>query len=511
MRGRVLLFGRPCWPSVAAAGAVLGIGMLTAVPARAGWEHPYGDSANTGFAAVVTKPAGAGSVSVPGLGTFAPGAGPVIAADGTVYLGTMEGKLIALRADGSPYWTRQLPGRQGIMTPPVVGTDGSVYVVGVSHKIDHRGGETTPKSIYEATLYKFTGSGGMIGNGTAFPENQHIAQPYIYGPQNTGAPNIWRYGNDEVVMVPVVYPTVGGKDLHLLAFAAAGGVMADTVVSYWGGSDVTAGGDYLFLPIDFVHGVLPPPAQPPLPRAAIFTNPQGGTPFIVVSNPYHDDIVGFTFCVGASPPCSPATGFTARFRTHHRPRVMWSSPTILPDMHSVVGTDDGVVFSGPNMLNLALVTGVGGTYGAPTRTVDGLVVIVKKSGGMAVLRDGIIDSQSTLLGGSIVPAAASCTNVFVSTTDGLLTYDAAARVQLLKFPWVGGGIWPLAIGPTGRVYAIASNILFIFPPPPQGTGITRPDVQLSCGQRPTIGGSVGVAPADPAAPTPEQAPTPKSN
>ena len=58
-----------------------------------------------------TAPAGKGSVSVPGLGYFYPGAGPVIAPDGTVYLGTRQGKLIALHADGKPFWSRDITPR----------------------------------------------------------------------------------------------------------------------------------------------------------------------------------------------------------------------------------------------------------------------------------------------------------------------------------------------------------------------------------------------------------------
>jgi len=60
-----------------------------------------------GFVDVLTQPAGAHSTSVPGLGTFY--ASPTIGSDGTVYLGTLEGKVIALHADGTPYWDRELP------------------------------------------------------------------------------------------------------------------------------------------------------------------------------------------------------------------------------------------------------------------------------------------------------------------------------------------------------------------------------------------------------------------
>src|SRR6185503_747355 len=103
--------------SIAALAMVLGDGYAAA----AGWERAHADGANSGFVDVVTAPAGKGSLSVPGLGSFAAGTGPVIAANGTVYLGTIEGRLIALKPDGGPLWSQQLDGRQSIMASPAIG------------------------------------------------------------------------------------------------------------------------------------------------------------------------------------------------------------------------------------------------------------------------------------------------------------------------------------------------------------------------------------------------------
>src|SRR6185312_8470585 len=75
-----------------------------------------------------------------------------------------------------------------------------------------------------------------------------------------------------------------------------------------------------------------------------------------------------------------------------------------------------------------------------------------------------IVSTASLPGQSMASAAASRTHVFVSTTGAFATYDAKTMAEVGNFPWVGGGLSPPAIGPSGRVYAIASNILFIFPP-----------------------------------------------
>src|SRR5690242_13379585 len=80
-------------------------GMLASaasLPAQAqSWPRPHADGANGSFLDVTTAPAKTAPITIPGLGTFAVGAGPVVAPDGTVYLGTREGKLVALHPDGS--------------------------------------------------------------------------------------------------------------------------------------------------------------------------------------------------------------------------------------------------------------------------------------------------------------------------------------------------------------------------------------------------------------------------
>lgn len=63
--------------------------------------------------------------------------------------------------------------------------------------------------------------------------------------------------------------------------------------------------------------------------------------------------------------------------------------------------------------------------------------------------------------------AASLSYVYVATEDGLHTLDATATTVVQTFPWLGGGGWAPVIGPRGHVYAMASNVLFIFRPPRQ--------------------------------------------
>jgi hypothetical protein len=415
---------------------------------------------NTGFVAVPTQPAGAGSVSVPSLGTFAPLAGPTIGPDGTVFLGTREGKVIALRADGSEFWNRQLEGHLGISTPPAVGSDGSVYVVGHMTYRDHRTNPPGPGG--SAKVYRFTPGGGAPPSAnTQFPHHTR-------GPTIVGAPSVWRFGTDEAVLVPAIYPTVGGYELHLLAFSPDGGIMAEWIL-YLSAGDVMEGGSWeaLFESIGiggFDHGALSPPAPVPFPGVATATNPQGGTPAIVLINRYNNQTIGFRFCVG--PSCSPTPGFIELYRTDHAPRQLLSSAVILPDWHSVVGTDDGVVFSGPSLASRPPVRGLSEIYATPTVAADNRLLVVSRGAEVIALGDNnAVLSRLPLTGATIARPAASTTHVFVATTDGFYTLDAAGGSVVFRFPWVNGGIWSPAIGPGGQVYAMAANILFVFPPP----------------------------------------------
>jgi hypothetical protein len=199
----------------------------------------------------------------------------------------------------------------------------------------------------------------------------------------------------------------------------------------------------------------------PLPGVAVID----GTPWVIVSDRLHD-VVGYHLLPGG-------TGFVERFRTPDPRRMMGSPPTILADGKSVVGTcetEGAVVFSGPSAAPAKPVS-LGCVLAAPTRLRDDRFAVVLANGGFAVLRHtsqgyGYLQ-KIALAGQSIASAAASRTHLFISTTSALYTYDASNMQEVLKFNWVGGGLWPLAIGPQGHVYAMASNVLFVFPAPAQ--------------------------------------------
>jgi hypothetical protein len=463
---------------IAAAAVCVAI-VQTTTPAVGAWERFHGDAANRGFADVDTKPAAGGSLSVPGLGTFALGAGPVIAPDGTVYLGTQEGKLIALHADGKPFWSRDIDADEAIVASPAIGADGRVYVIGAKLKITKIG--SIKKTQIGSKLYAFNATGALLAR-TPFPKQG------LRGP-TTAPPNIVSVGGREIILAPALYknPTVkNGVDVRLIGFSTNGGVVLDQLAAPQPGVDVITGGGpslsdlllgfscvspgiatYLYCGLQGGYDYNPqrspaaPPFPPPFPGIAVFTFAGGGASHVIVSDQRHT-IVDFSV-TGSKP------RLTQVFRDGDPQRTLLSPPMVLPEGRTLASTaGEQIIFSGPNQNKLAPVSSPGFVYGTPTRTVNGFAVVAGTNG-LSVLKDGNLVSQMSLPP-SFASAAASRTHIFVSTTDAFVTLDADAQLKLQSFDWVGGGKSPPAIGPDGRVYAIASDILFIFPPPLKVSG-----------------------------------------
>jgi hypothetical protein len=482
--------------------AVVAAALALQVPSAGAWEFAHGDRDNGGFANVATAPAGKGSVSVPGLGQFSPGAGPVIAPDGTVYLGTVQGKLIALHADGSPFWSRDITPGQSIVASPAISSDGSVYVIGVRTVRDNR--VDPPVTTVTSTLHHFNNTGAWL-NQIAFPAHGES------GPAAFGPPNIWRSGSAEAVMVPTLYrnSVTGGHSVRLVAFSLSGQVLDDKVVinitpQTVGGSGRPTWVDASCLvPVIGWGGCLgyqeytPPRGgallvkTPPAPGVAIFTFAGGGTPFILVSDHYKD-LVGYTFS---------GQRLTETFRVHENDGFLRTPPMVLPDGHSVIGVEAAkrdnmgaelparkgrVAFAGPNGNKIAPVALNTTSQAVPTRMADGRVAVVDAVGKVIILKDGKPFNGMDGAGRSIASAAASRTHLFVSGEDGFVTYNANSLAQVARFDWVGGGLNPPAIGPKGHVYAIASNILFVFPPPKLGNAtLQQPQSGLTIAPNPS--------------------------
>jgi hypothetical protein len=470
------------------------------VPAVEAWEFAHGNRDNTGFTNVATAPAAGGSISVPGLGSFFPGVGPVVAPDGTVYVGTRRGKLIALRADGKPFWSREIPSGELIVASPAISSDGSIYVIGVKTTRDPS--VKPPKVTMTSTLHRFNNTGAWLGQ-TPFPAHGEV------GPAAFGPPNIWRLGGAEAIMVPAVYTGIAGYSVRLIAFSLGGQVLDEKVVknitpetvggsgrSFWQNVSCLSFITILAecLGIEFDPQTAPSrPAPASAPGVGIFTFTGGGTPFILVSDNYKD-LVGYTFS---------GQRLTEAFRVHENAGFLRTPPVILPDGHTLIGVQGSrkgdfgieepigsgrILFAGPNANKIAPVALAKATKNAPTRMADGRVAVVDEAGHVIILKDGKSVTELEGAGPSIASAAASLSHLFVSGEAGFVTYDAHSLNEVARFDWVGGGRHPPAIGPKGHVYAIASNILFVFPPPKLGASIIlEPQTNVTISTKPDLG------------------------
>ena len=467
---------------------------LDTAPAEGGvWQHAHGSSANTGFTKFDTAPA-ASHRPFSYLGAIAPGANPVVGPNGDVYIGNLQGELRAFHADGTPYWTRKINSLQGgFFAAPVVGTDGSIYAVSSIHYRDHRNGET--RVVYDSYLHKFSPAGAWEF-WKPFPSSN--IYPFVSTGATTAPPNIWRWNGTEAIIVPVVHKGLGGQNLRLIAFSTAGAVLGDKVVTYTS-DEITASLDPVWLAECFAlnwwnaegvcmviffatdarafrgggYYVPLPGAGFPGPGVAIRPDPPGGAPLVMVTDGRQDKIA-YAF--------SPQSGFSQVARSTHTVRTFTTPPVVQGNGNTVTGTLDGyLTFTARNFDQLPAVGGLGTLTAAPTRLADGRLVVISREGRMSVLSGGDIIAQSQLAGPSIASAAASCTHLFVSTSDEFVTFDVKTLLPVARILWVGGGLSAPVIGSGGYVYAIASDSLFVFAPPLYSRGITACDMPTTTG------------------------------
>ncbi|MFM0053804.1 outer membrane protein assembly factor BamB family protein [Caballeronia grimmiae] len=441
------------------------------------WRYPHADAANTGFAKVITAPAKE-MIRAATIGPLASGAGPVIGPDGTVYIGNLNGQVLAFHADGTPAWSRQLPAGQWVTSSPVVGADGSVYVVSETRMLV--AGETSIYR-YESTLHKFSASGGWLYQ-APFPQRWGNTQYSSRGDANA-PPNIWSSNGVEAIIVPAVYSTSVYTSLRLVAFSTSGAVLGDSLVMEPPPGTVSGGTSWhdlldLLPPWGFDTPSGPPSCADfsvclpddttwPLSNVAIWQSDKGEAPTVMVSDA-RQDLVGYTF--------DPTHGFTERFRIHDANRVASTGPLILPDGHTVVAANgeklNRLTFAGPNFIPVADSTGNLGVVAAvPTRLPNGRLVANEHKGGLAGFSaDNVLSNHVDLPGESIVAAAASCNLVYVATAGALTTLDIATLQPVAALKWHGGGRSAPVISSAGYVYATAAtsndatNFMFVFPP-----------------------------------------------
>jgi hypothetical protein len=457
---------------------VLVVLLMVARVSAANWPTAHGASDNTGLAKVVTNPAKT-PTGFADVGRVAPGANPVTGPDGTVYVGNLAGEVIALHPDGKPFWKRTLNSPQGIFASPAVGSDGSVYVVSTMSIRDHRGGQTT--YIRGVFLNKFTSSGGLL---FSIPFPKTALYPFTDGGVSAAPPNIWHYNGTEVIMVPAIYTGAGKNEVRVIAFSTGGAVIGDKRVTLQEG-EITGGCDCLLQTIiDYISecfitnpvctytstDVVMPFREGgwAQPGVAIWEYP-GYSPYVWVADNIRST-VAYKF--------DPTTGFSEIYRFSDKKDRLSSPPTALDNVMAAVGTSDGVLkFERDSNFT---VSGWGAITAATTRMADGRLAVIGRYGTLFLMSGHSVSFQQTLNGYSVASAAASCTHLFVSSTEELVTFDVRTMSVVARVPWTDGGRHAPVIGPQGHVYAMTNFGLFVFAPPSAAELQAIPPIQAGC-------------------------------
>jgi outer membrane protein assembly factor BamB len=425
----------------------------------ANWPTAHGTAGNTGFARVDTL-AAKFPTGFADVGQVAPGANPVTATDGTLYIGNLAGEVIALHPDGKPYWNRKLNREHGVVfASPAVGADGSLYVVSNASFRDHA--NAGDKGVLHAVfLHKFTPSGGLI---FSFPFPKSTLYPFTDLGASTAPPNIWRFNGTEAIMVPVFYKGTGKTEVRVIAFSTGGAVIGDQRVTIQT-HEITQTNGLLGDVLDFIidhFNYRYPVARPSLPDAgwpqpgvAIWEYPQG-SPYIWLADGIRST-VAYKF--------DPSKGFSEIYRFSDAKDRLSSPPIALDNVVAAVGTSDGVLkFERANFS----VPGWGDITAAPTRMFDGRLAVVARFGKLFLMKGYAVALQQPLDGDSIASAAASCTHLFVSSDNELVTFDVKTMSPVARVPWTEGGRHAPIIGPLGHVYAMTNFGLFVFSAPPK--------------------------------------------
>lgn len=428
----------------------------------ASWPTAHGSPTNTGFARVDTHPA-TFPTGFADVGRVAPGASPVTGPDGTVYIGNLAGEVIALFPDGRPLWKRKInPEHGAIFASPAVGADGSIYVVSSKTYMDHRSGVAIP--LHMSFLHKFSPGAAWVFF-RPFPMSS--LYPFTDGGATTAPPNIWFSNGTEAIMVPVEYRGLGRSELRLIAFSTGGVVIGNQRVTLqiYDTSGSSSGflqalvDCFVSFPEGCISNISGPPPQEILPEAswpqpgvAVSTDPQV-SPYIWLADGIRSTIV-YAF--------NPAAGFSEIYRFSDRFDRFSSPPVALDSLDAVVGTEHGdLKFEHSGFL----VHYTNPITAAPTRMADGRLAVIGRNGQVSIVSNHSEVLWLPLNGPSIASAAASCTHLFVSSTNELVTFDAKSMTPIARVPWTDGGRSAPIIGPQGHVYAMTNFGLFVFPPP----------------------------------------------
>lgn len=447
------------------------------------WDMAHGDAANTGLTRVVSPAAEGWPWAAHEVGGLGWDAGPVTAADGTVYVATLAGRLHAFARDGTPRWNLAFGEGLWAEASPAIGSDGSIYVA--VRRLDH---DRSQGDSHVQMLLKYSSTGQLLWR-RSLPARPNYLLRLDQGIAHS-APKLWRHEGREVVMLSVVHGLRRAEAAMLLAYDGATGDLIDNLpLGHDPDDHDVTGSSPISDALEAVLNALAPGFSATIPcdwfdcrigqawndrvtwrvpEIGLHAGTAGSRPEVVVSSDVGLHLTrGFAF--------DPADGYSELWSVGARGRQLGSAPLLLSNRVAAVGLwkqkpDRWTVDTGgPDGAARPSVDAT--VLSGPTLMSDGRLALVSWDGLRLAKADGSVQ-HVPLEGRPFASAAASCSHLYVATSRKLLSFERSTLTLVGDFPILGGGTTMPAIGPYGDLHhAIGtrqgSTLLMFWPAPEQ--------------------------------------------
>jgi outer membrane protein assembly factor BamB len=277
------------------------------------WAQLQADRLHHGFRAVHSRYALQPAWTVNVIG--APASSPVVAEDGTIYIGDTQGRLVAVNPDGGTNWMVTLPGG-GILSTPAVAEDSNIYIISTTRRADR----------FRSTLHSVAPDGTLRWS-SEFPTEL----------STSASPTTWGFEQHVYIFVYtgfwlLIYDELGTlllqeKSTLCVTITGGTGILGDILDTLW--EIITEGG------VDFdTSGFLPPP----IPTAAVVDSSN-------LTPPGQPIVVNVSRCGVLVRRWSPPSLTTMWSHSFDPDGYYFSSPAVTPFGTLVVGREDGRVLA----------------------------------------------------------------------------------------------------------------------------------------------------------------------
>lgn len=400
------------------------------------WRQYHGNGANQGMMPVLTsialKPKWIADIGSVGC------ASPVISQEGCIYIGTLQGELIALNSDGSIKWRRatttpENPDYPGMITgSPAIGYDGNIYVVStVSATIeDRRSNVLRPVQMRRSSLHSFTPAGNRRWS-YRFPVNPvHKG----LGGYTNSSPKVWGDQNTFIFVPSICSSKI--TTIEILVINQSGNLINKTEIACY--------------PQLLTENSNEKTMDLPEPTLAIIDVEHNAHQPTIIIEDNHKTLAAYRWNFPILTSLWSNQSSMLRQRT---------TPTVALNTHLLFGSKDGLVccydLKNGDEICHPWTTVNDAIKGSPVSR-DGQVYVAAGNGLFALDSRFNITHQYRLSGKCLCSVALSANYLYVSTTDGFYTLSLDLNEVNKNDKVIGGASSPV-IGVDGTVYVVSQD------------------------------------------------------